>query len=51
MRTRTRDTSNIQKAERPTRYAKGGRKGNMVTKPCPCIMKKGKTPIKSGERR
>lgn len=37
----TRTAGNVSKAERPTRYAKGGLKDRMITKPCPCILNKG----------
>jgi len=36
----TRSTGNVSKASRPTSFAKGGRKGNMMVKPCPCVLKK-----------
>lgn len=36
----TRSTGNVSKGSRPTNYAKGGRKGNMMVKPCPCVLKK-----------
>ena len=37
-----RSVGNIKKAERPTRYAKGGKQGNMMVKPCPCLTKNGR---------
>lgn len=37
-----RGAGDVKKSERPTQYAKGGVQGRMVTRPCPCIMKKGK---------
>lgn len=37
-----RSTGNVSNASRPTSYAKGGRKGNMMVKPCPCVLKKKK---------
>ena len=45
----TRTVGNVSKAERPTHYAKGGQKGNMIVKSCPCItgeMKHGKKSTK-----
>ena len=45
----TRTVGNVSKAERPTHYAKGGQKGNMIVKSCPCItgeMKYGKKSTK-----
>ncbi|MEL0119940.1 MAG: hypothetical protein VXB01_13460 [Opitutae bacterium] len=41
----TRSVGNVSKAERPTKYAKGGQQGKMLVKGCPCItgeMKYGK---------
>tara|TARA_B100000424_G_scaffold268099_1_gene262222 strand:- start:5532 stop:5690 length:159 start_codon:yes stop_codon:yes gene_type:complete len=38
----TRSTGNVSKGTRPTNYAKGGRKGNMMVTPCPCVLKKKK---------
>ena len=35
----TRSTGNVSKGSRPTNFAKGGRKGNMMVKPCPCVQK------------
>lgn len=35
-----RSVGNIKKAERPTKYAKAGKKGNMMSASCPCILKK-----------
>lgn len=35
-----RSAGNVKSSERPTNYAKGGRKGNMMAKPCPCLLKK-----------
>jgi len=35
-----RSAGNVKKSERPTNYAKGGRKGNMMSEPCPCVLKK-----------
>ena len=34
-----RSTGNVSKGSRPTNFAKGGRKGNMMVKPCPCVLK------------
>lgn len=42
----TRSVGNVSKGERPTHYAKGGQYGNMLAKPCPCIMNKGKLSIR-----
>ena len=45
----TRSVGNVSRAERPTQYAKGGQKGNMLVKSCPCItgeMKYGKKSAK-----
>jgi hypothetical protein len=35
-----RSAGNVKQSERPTKYAQGGKKGNMLTRPCPCILKK-----------
>lgn len=50
----TRTVGNASKAERPTRYAKGGLKDRMLVQPCPCItgeMKYGKETSKKTSRK
>ena len=45
VKSHTRSVGNVATGERPTNYAKAGRKGNMLVKGCPCItgeMKYGK---------
>ena len=36
----TRSTGNVSKGSRATNFGNGGRKGNMMVKPCPCVLKK-----------
>ena len=45
VKSHTHSVGNVATGERPTNYAKAGRKGNMLVKGCPCItgeMKYGK---------
>lgn len=46
----TRSVGNTSKSERPTHYAKGGKYGNMMAKPCPCIMNKAIKVVSNGKK-
>jgi hypothetical protein len=32
-------TGNVSQGERPTSYARGGRRDRMLVRPCPCVLK------------
>lgn len=46
----TRSVGNVSKAERPTKYAKGGQQGKMLVKGCPCITGEMKYGSKSAKK-